>query len=314
MKLVSIIIPTYNSEKFLDRTISGVINQSYQNWELIIVDDCSKDKTVDIVRSWEKKDSRIRFVGLRFNSGGPAHPKNIGFKEARGEYIAFLDHDDEWLPEKLEKQVAFLENIDNAKFSLVTCDAFIYIDNKRYNYVTPIYEADEQLINLLRGDFVLSCSSILVNKEIFYQIGDFDEYLKCFDDWDFYIKMVENNYHIGVVSEKLFIWHAQKMGIEKRLNSLEKIRELEHILDKHKESYLSNQASYAKNLRSLGVLYCLSGEFKKGRDYIKKALVLSYQVFFTYLLFLLSFLKNRYIFKTFLYIRKRIGRAPLDQI
>lgn len=314
MKLVSIIIPTYNSEKFLDRTISGVLNQSYQNWELIIVDDCSKDGTVDIINNWKEKDSRIKLIVLKSNSGGPAHPKNIGLQEARGKYIAFLDHDDEWLPEKLEKQVAFLENGYNAKFGLVTCNAFICINKKRYNYVTPIYEADDQLINLLRDNFVLSCSSILVNKEIFYQVGDFDEYLKCFDDWDLYIMMVKKNYYIGVTPENLFIWHPQKMGIEKRLNSFEKIREVEYILDKHKESYLFDQASYAKNLRSLGVLYCISGEFKKGRDYIEKALGLSYQIFFTYLLFFLSFLKSRYIFKTLLYIRKRIGGAPLDQI
>jgi len=108
--LVSIITPSYNSEKFIKETIDSVISQTYQNWEMIIVDDVSPDKSNEIIDAFIKKDSRIKLIKLEENSG-PAVARNRAIEEAKGRYIAFLDADDLWLPEKLEKQIAFmLEN------------------------------------------------------------------------------------------------------------------------------------------------------------------------------------------------------------
>lgn len=103
--LVSIITPSYNAERLLGRTIESVLAQSYQNWELIIVDDCSKDGTRDVVKAYAEQDSRIRLLSLEKNNGAPAAPRNIGIREASGEWIALLDADDIWHPRKLELQL-----------------------------------------------------------------------------------------------------------------------------------------------------------------------------------------------------------------
>ena len=105
--LVSIIIPCFNSEQFITETIQSVQKQSYQNWEIIAVDDCSSDATVAIITEMIEKDSRIQLFQLEENSGtGVA--RNKGLSHAKGRYISFLDADDLWKPAKLQKQIDFL--------------------------------------------------------------------------------------------------------------------------------------------------------------------------------------------------------------
>lgn len=103
--LVSIIMPSWNTERFIAETIQSVIDQTYTNWELIIVDDCSSDNTDEVVASF--KDKRIKYLHNEKNSGA-ALTRNKALREAKGEWIAFLDSDDLWMPEKLEHQIDFM--------------------------------------------------------------------------------------------------------------------------------------------------------------------------------------------------------------
>lgn len=104
--LVSIIMPSYNTGRFIAETIRSVLDQTYENWELIIVDDCSTDDTDMMVSQFH--DNRIRYLKNEYNSGA-AESRNYALREAKGKWIAFLDSDDLWIPEKLEKQIAFME-------------------------------------------------------------------------------------------------------------------------------------------------------------------------------------------------------------
>lgn len=106
--LVSIIMPSYNTGRFISETIESVLAQSYSNWELIIVDDCSTDNTDDVVVKY-LSDDRIRYIKNETNSGA-AVSRNRALREAKGKWIAFLDSDDLWEPDKLKKQIAFMEN------------------------------------------------------------------------------------------------------------------------------------------------------------------------------------------------------------
>ncbi|MFB6340428.1 glycosyltransferase family 2 protein [Saccharicrinis sp. FJH62] len=105
--LVSIITPSYNCEKFIGETIKSVLVQTYTDWELIIVDDCSSDSSVKVIQSYADVDSRIRFFELKQNKGA-ANARNVALSKVRGEYVAFLDSDDIWFPLKLEKQLSFM--------------------------------------------------------------------------------------------------------------------------------------------------------------------------------------------------------------
>jgi len=107
--LVSILIPTFNSEKFISEAIGSVQNQSYTNWEIILVDDCSTDGTLRLVTEMAQKDNRIQFSRLN-NNAGTGVARNRALASAKGKYIAFLDADDLWKPEKLKKQIDFMRS------------------------------------------------------------------------------------------------------------------------------------------------------------------------------------------------------------
>lgn len=112
-ELVSVIMPSYNTAKFIKETVESVLSQTYQNFEIIIVDDCSTDNTDEVVAGIE--DERIKYIKNEKNSGA-AISRNRALREAKGKWIAFLDSDDVWLPEKLEKQIAFMKE-NGYKFS-----------------------------------------------------------------------------------------------------------------------------------------------------------------------------------------------------
>lgn len=123
--LVSVIMPAYNCEKYISATIDTVTAQTYKNWELIIVDDCATDGTANVIQRYSENDSRIRYIKLEKNSGA-AMARNKGIELAKGKYVAFLDSDDIWLPEKLKKQVDFM-NSGNYPFS---CTSYERINEK----------------------------------------------------------------------------------------------------------------------------------------------------------------------------------------
>lgn len=106
--LVSIITPTFNTEKYIRETLQSVLNQTYQNWEMILVDDASTDLTVSIIEEFAQKDSRIKYFKLPKNSGN-GFARNVALEKATGKYIAYLDADDLWFSSKLEKQIQFLK-------------------------------------------------------------------------------------------------------------------------------------------------------------------------------------------------------------
>ena len=115
MNLVSIIMPSYNCGRYVEKTIHSVQAQTYKDWEIIFIDDCSNDGTIENVKGLQKNDKRIRLFKNETNSGA-AVSRNYALREAKGKYIAFLDSDDIWEPTKLEKQIRFMEE-NNYKFS-----------------------------------------------------------------------------------------------------------------------------------------------------------------------------------------------------
>lgn len=125
--LVSVITPSFNCEKSISNTIESVINQSFIDWEMIIVDDCSTDNSVDVINSYIEKDSRIKLIKRSWNAG-PAIARNIAIENALGRYIAFLDSDDQWFSNKLEKQILFMQE-KNIEFSYTAYNRYDFKGN-----------------------------------------------------------------------------------------------------------------------------------------------------------------------------------------
>ena len=159
--LVSIITPAYNAEKYIKDTIESVIAQTYVNWELIIVDDASKDNTVNIIKIYQKKDRRIKLIPLNENQG-VANARNTAIENAQGQYIAFLDADDFWEKEKLSKQIKFMQN-NKIAFSYHAYRLFDLSNQKQKTILVP-----EKLNykELLKGNTTGSCLTICIDRNV----------------------------------------------------------------------------------------------------------------------------------------------------
>lgn len=162
IKGISVVIPCYNAEKTLGRTVDSVLAQSYQNIEIILIDDVSKDGTLKVAREYEAKDSRIRVIAKSEN-GGVARARNDGVKAASCDWIAFVDSDDYWAADKLEKQIAAVER-DPAAGLVFTGSAFISDEGKMFDYTLSVPE--RITYNELLSQNLISCSSVLVKKEL----------------------------------------------------------------------------------------------------------------------------------------------------
>lgn len=158
-------MPAYNSGKFIAEAINSVISQTYQNWELLVIDDGSLDNTYKVISEFEKKDSRIKPLKNDRNMGVSA-TRNRGIELASGEWIAFLDSDDMWNPKKLEKQLEVAKK-EAAEF-IFTGSSYI---NEQGEYFKGLFEVPEKVTyKKLRNQNVISCSSVLVKKKYFKNI------------------------------------------------------------------------------------------------------------------------------------------------
>ncbi|WP_440897998.1 glycosyltransferase family 2 protein [Amphibacillus sp. Q70] len=163
--LVSIVMPAYNCEKYIVEAINSVLAQTYQNWELLVLDDGSKDNTLQIINEFGEKDSRVRPLQNEKNMGVSA-TRNKGIDLATGDWIAFLDSDDLWEPSKLEKQLE-ISGRYLAEF-LFTGSSYINEEGEPFK---GIFEVPERVTyKKLRKHNVISCSSVLVKKKYFENI------------------------------------------------------------------------------------------------------------------------------------------------
>ena len=156
--LVSVITPTYNCGRFIAETIEAIQAQTYENWEMCIVDDCSTDDTKAVVEGYMANDSRIKYYCLPENSGA-AVARTKAMELAQGEFMAFCDSDDLWLPEKLERQLAFMEETGFA----FTCTAYEQIDEEGNSLNRVIKTVDKTDYNRLLLDCPVGNSTVMYN-------------------------------------------------------------------------------------------------------------------------------------------------------
>lgn len=239
-ELISVICSVKNGENTIAGTISSVINQSYTNWEMIIVDDGSTDKTVDILKYYNKKDDRIKPYFTEGIGRGKALNKAIDL--SKGKYIANIDADDLMHPKKLEIQVKFLNK--NDYFLIGTQSILVYNDNKPVwtNNVSEnpkLYKVGKNL--LIRNE--INHSSVLINKKKLIQIGKYNENRKTQFDYDLWLRALLYNMDLVIIREKLTakrIHSNQSFENKKRLiytiNS--SLLQLKYILKSKKYIYL----------------------------------------------------------------------------
>jgi glycosyltransferase involved in cell wall biosynthesis len=184
--LISVVLPTYNREKYIKRAMDSVLRQTYENVELIIVDDKSTDNTIAVASAY--RDERVKLIRHRENLGCSA-ARNTGIDAARGEYIAFQDSDDVWLPHKLEKQLRLLRSSPCSKFCF---GSFIRFDSGRARALACLSETDvDQFNHLILKENLVTTQTIFAEAAFIKQCGKFDVELPRYIDWEQALRLSE---------------------------------------------------------------------------------------------------------------------------
>ena len=217
--LVSVVIPTYNMEQHIAETLNSVLSQTLDSWEAIVVDDCSTDSTPQIVNEFVEQDPRILNFRLPENSNLPAVPRNYGIEQAQGKYVALLDHDDLWSPQKLQRQVQVLE----ADETLAMAHSHLWVRRNGRSFPGLFYlPSPRQSVateSNLKKRNVIQCSSVVIRKDVVQGLGGFDESLKlrAVEDYHLWFR-VSQHHRIVFISEIHGSYRLDKAGTSTREN------------------------------------------------------------------------------------------------
>ncbi|MFX1500545.1 MAG: glycosyltransferase family 2 protein [Promethearchaeota archaeon] len=230
-KLISVIIPTYNRANLIEFAIKSVLNQSYKNIELIIVDDGSTDSTKKIIDSF--KDHRIKYIKQK-HSGLPAVARNTGLKNARGEFIAFLDSDDIWFPQKLEKQIKLFYKQKSA--ILIATNAII-INSKFQKVGKRNLKSDKFLSykDLLENNIVIN-STVLFKKNVINKIGylDSNPLAVGIEDLDYWLRILKYKHNsIFMTKEILCFYKKDDDSLLRSLSPIKRYLRHKYLSTKH---------------------------------------------------------------------------------
>lgn len=262
--IVSVIITTYNRADLVGRAINSVLSQTFRGFELIVVNDASKDNTEEVVKGYN--DERMRYIRHTENKGVSA-ARNSGIKASMGKYVSFLDDDDEWLPEKLQRQTAkFNSSIEGVGLIYTWHCDILNGENIRSHcscFNGNLYDT------ILR--IPIFSNTTLIKRECFDEVGLFDEALPAHEDWDMYIRILKY-YEVDFVPEVLVrinidgISHLSR-NIEKNINGMLQ------IIKKHGVDFNERPSALSKYLRRIGVLYSLNNKPRTAAKYFIRSII-----------------------------------------
>lgn len=301
--MITVVIPTFNRENTIKRCIKSVLNQTYNDIEVIVVDDNSTDNTFKIIS--QMADNRIRYHRNKKNVGACAS-RNLGISMAKGDYIAFQDSDDEWLPEKLKKQISYLLN---QNCDLVFCSLFrISVENKEiYPPYTPCNNS--KLYEQLLFENCVGTVTLLGKRVVFENIK-FDERMPRFQDWELMLR-ISRVYDVKYLNETLVNSYIQKDSIS--VNPELAITGLKIIYDIHKESIRIDNTINAEFCRKIADYMLFNAENPK--YYYKKSCELrfAFKNFVFYLMCVLNLQKLLLVFRS-TYSKIRKTKNVLDAV
>ena len=268
--MISIILPTFNRSHILTSTISNVMEQTFVEYELIIINDASSDNTEKIIHTFQSQDKRIKYIKNEKNVGC-AESRKIGFEQSNGEIIVFLDDDDRWDKEKLMKQYSLLKHTN---YDMVISDYYIKKDDKKkYKNMQQFGDDFKNKILMGPGPF-FQC--IMITKKIIDKMATpFDCDSVPSEDWNFFIELSKLNVKVGHIAEPLFTWNVnhdnQSLDLEKEVVALE------YIVEKHKNYFKKNITKnifsnhYRRIARLYEKIYHTNGNTQKIIEFYKKA-------------------------------------------
>jgi glycosyltransferase involved in cell wall biosynthesis len=274
--MVSVIIPAYNRASVLPKAIKSVFDQGFDDLEIIVVDDASRDNTQDVIAAM--KDPRIVYIRHPRNMGGAA-ARNTGIHKARGEYIAFLDSDDLWQPGKLRKQMDLFKTLDDSYGVVYTGLKVIFEEDDQdlpRSEIIPAVNRGDFLNELLIANCVRTLSSVVVKRRCLEAVGGFDPALRSCQDWDLYIRLMKEC-RFDCVNEPLVIYYVNKADPSRISNTGKSIVQgHEFLARKFADDYKNlDRLHRVRYLESASEMFSLGGSFSYPVGMMAKAFFLT---------------------------------------
>lgn len=252
--MVSIIIPLYNGAATIVRTLDSVKNQTYKDFEIIIVNDGSIDNSAKVVEEYKNKNSGLKITFINKNNGGVSSARNEGMKTSKGELIAFLDSDDEWLPPKLEKQLNVFKKNTSIDFLAAT------ISDPKDKIIGEL-----KIINLRMLIFknYFQPSTVIMKRKVYDTVGDFNEFQRYAEEGNYFIR-VANKFTCALLCEKLINYGDGKSGFgESGLSA--------NLLEMEKGELMN--LSFAYHARFIGRITYYTAKYYSMIKYLRRVLI-----------------------------------------
>ncbi len=245
--LVSIIIPNFNNQKYIAECLDSCISQTYRNIEIIVIDDCSSDNSIEMVKEYQKKDNRIQLIQNEINLG-VSKTRHIGIENSANDWITTIDSDDFYISkEKIEKEMLLLEKYNFNKNIIVFSGIVLVDDNGKYktNAINKENIKEKNIFNFL---ITRSCGiprDFIFSKELYYQVGGFDFDIPIYEDWDLKIRLsTKAQYYFSGLNGIGYRQHDTGLSSAKRV---EHLKWLNYVFDKNSDS-LANKEGLKKEL------------------------------------------------------------------
>lgn len=258
--LVSIIVPCYRQAHFLGESLQSVLDQTYMDWECIIVNDGSPDNTAIVAQEWCAKDTRFKYVYQ--DNAGLSSARNTGIKHSKGEFILPLDADDILHDDYLRKMVPVLSM--DSELGIVSCYRYFFV-NVRSNIIREYKASGSNYRDLMFENMLMPSS--LYRKKCWEQVGGYDEsMLKGFEDWEFWLNVTKRGWKFQFVEEFLFFYRKAKNSMLVETIKYHAEANMEYIFRKHKELYTEHFDNTAE------VLFYYIKTHRNGKMEIKNSL------------------------------------------
>ncbi len=293
MSLISVIIPVYNASQFIKKTINSVLNQSYTNYEIIVVDDGSTDNTKEVLQSLIN-DNKIKYYYIK--NSGVSTAANFGIRKAKGNYIFFLDHDDLFMVNKLKEIINVFQTI---KCDVIYHNAIRYDMDKRKEilFKSPLIKSSPFEQILINSNIILSSSCVAVKKECIFNVGLFDTHFNAkasVQDFDMWLKLARAGYKFYHIDKYLtkYNFSRNRNASMKKENIKIFIKDFRKVFNRYSKyldhkKYIIAKANYFKSISNL----LLNINKKESFFYFKKSIKYKINIKFI-LLYLLCFLKR----------------------
>jgi hypothetical protein len=233
---VSVVVPCYNQAQYLDESLASICNQTYTNWECVIVNDGSPDNTEEIAQKWEAKDPRFNYLSKE--NGGVSSARNLGIEKSTGEYILTLDADDKYEVTFMEKAVEILQN--NSEVSIVSSWGMFFTEAKKLQ----VFKTNAKSI----ADFLfhngVNMGSSLFRKSCWEKVGKYDgDSRNGYEDWEFYLRVTALGWKVHIIEEVLFFYRQHIVSRRREMNRIDN--------ENKKYIYMQNKAIYVAHYEEL---------------------------------------------------------------